>query len=200
MPRRWLFAVIQVDQESFDVLSQAFNACSLHFKFIFLCHIFRECCGHMYAVTNIVETPYNTVKFCWSTHKRHSIARPKGRGMECLLWVQMATYCVDLSIIELYKILAIINRAIKGLHCSTLSDGDKQQKHCLKSHCMLVWKRCFLWRTACSVSVYVTMAPVISILCLFGINCSLIHDVQILIVVIKMSTIVCLHKHTRMTS
>ena len=44
-----------------------------------------------------VETLYNTVNFCWSTHKRHSIARPKGRGMGCLLWVQMATYCVDLS-------------------------------------------------------------------------------------------------------
>ena len=44
-----------------------------------------------------VETLYNTVNFCWSTHKRHSIARPKGRGMECLLWVQRATYCTDLS-------------------------------------------------------------------------------------------------------
>ena len=46
---------------------------------------------------NTVETLYNTVNFCWSTHKRHSIARPKGRGMGCLLWVQRATYCVDLS-------------------------------------------------------------------------------------------------------
>ena len=44
-----------------------------------------------------VETLYNTVNFCWSTHKRHSIARPKGRGMGCLLWVQRATYCVGLS-------------------------------------------------------------------------------------------------------
>ena len=30
---------------------------------------------------NTVETLYNTINFCWSTHKRHSIARPKGRGM-----------------------------------------------------------------------------------------------------------------------
>ena len=28
-----------------------------------------------------VETLYNTVNFCWSTHKRHSIARPK-----CEVW------------------------------------------------------------------------------------------------------------------
>ena len=50
-----------------------------------------------------VETLYNTIIFCWSTHKRHSIARPKGRGMGCLLWVQRATYCVDLSILSSIK-------------------------------------------------------------------------------------------------
>ena len=47
-----------------------------------------------------VETLYNTINFCWNTYKRHSIARPKGRGMGCLLWVQRATYCVDLSILS----------------------------------------------------------------------------------------------------
>ena len=47
------------------------------------------------SICTTVETLYNTVNFCWSTHKRHSIARPKGRGMGCLLWVQRATYCVD---------------------------------------------------------------------------------------------------------
>ena len=52
-----------------------------------------------------VETFYNTVNFCWSTHKRHSIARPKGRGMGCLLWVQKATYCVDLSKLSSIKYL-----------------------------------------------------------------------------------------------
>ena len=52
-----------------------------------------------------VETLYNTVNFCWSTHKRHSIARPKGRGMGCLLWVQRATYCVDLSKLSSIKYL-----------------------------------------------------------------------------------------------
>ena len=51
------------------------------------------------------ETLYNTINFCWSTHKRHSIARPKGRGMGCLLWVQRATYCVDLSILSSTKYL-----------------------------------------------------------------------------------------------
>ena len=54
---------------------------------------------------NTVETLYNTVNFCWSIHKRHSIARPKGRGMGCLLWVQRATYCVDFSKLSSIKYL-----------------------------------------------------------------------------------------------
>ena len=61
--------------------------------------------GHLYIETGTVETLYNTVNFCWSTHKRHSIARPKGRGMGCLLWVQRATYCVDLSKLSSLKYL-----------------------------------------------------------------------------------------------
>ena len=59
----------------------------------------------MYHILVTVETLYNTVNFCWNTHKRHSIARPKGRGMGCLLWVQRATYCVDLSILSSIKYL-----------------------------------------------------------------------------------------------
>ena len=52
-----------------------------------------------------IETLYNTINFCSSTHKRHSIARPKGRGLGCLLWVQRATYCVDLSKLSSIKYL-----------------------------------------------------------------------------------------------
>ena len=72
-------------------------------------------CPAAIAEATTVETLYNTVNFCWSTHKRHSIACPKGRGMECLLWVQRATYCVDLS--KLSSIKYLLNHAIKGLHC-----------------------------------------------------------------------------------
>ena len=53
---------------------------------------------YVFFSTNTVETLYNTINFCWSTHKRHSIARPKGR-------VQRATYCVDLSILSSIKYL-----------------------------------------------------------------------------------------------
>ena len=66
---------------------------------------------------NTVETLYNTINFCWSTHKRHSIARPKGRGMGVSFVSSKGNILCRLINIELYKILAIINRAIKGLHC-----------------------------------------------------------------------------------
>ena len=65
-------------------------------------------CSHVFCLRclpNTVETLYNTVNFCWSTHKRHSIARPKGRDRGCLLWVHRATYCVDLSKLSSIKYL-----------------------------------------------------------------------------------------------
>ena len=65
----------------------------------------EECLSNDQGHGNIVETLYNTINFCWSSHKRHSIARPKGRGMGCLLWVQRATYCVDLSLLSSMKYL-----------------------------------------------------------------------------------------------
>ena len=63
------------------------------------------CCWFWLFILGSYYTLYNTVNFCWSTHKRHSIARPKGRGMGCLLWVQRATYCVDLSKLSSIKYL-----------------------------------------------------------------------------------------------
>ena len=66
-------------------------------------------CGHFIkgpkVESHLSNTLYNTVNFCWSTHKRHSTARPKGRGMGCLLWVHRATYSVDLSKLSSIKYL-----------------------------------------------------------------------------------------------
>ena len=69
------------------------------------CHHFESVTSVWFHIRYTVETLYNTVNFCWNTHKRHSIARPKGRGMGCLLWVQRATYCVDLSKLSSIKYL-----------------------------------------------------------------------------------------------
>ena len=64
-----------------------------------------HCHLDFFKLSITVETLYNTIDFCSSTHKRHSIARPKGRAMGCLLWVQRATYCVDLSKLSSIKYL-----------------------------------------------------------------------------------------------
>ena len=37
---------------------------------------------------NTVRCRYNAVNFLTNIHKRHPIARPLGRGMGCLLWIQ----------------------------------------------------------------------------------------------------------------
>ena len=107
--------------------------------------------GYLIPVTwrsyrpSTVETLYNTVNFCWSTHKGHSIARPKGRGMGWGVFCEFKGQHIVLTYqnwawkgevwggvsfvsskgnilcwlikIELYKIFALINRAIKSLHC-----------------------------------------------------------------------------------
>ena len=92
--------------EDFETLSLRQNGC----------HFADNTSNRIFLNENTVETLYNTINFCWSTHKRHSIARPKGRGMGCLLW----DLCRLINI-ELYKMFAIINRAIKGLYCIRLS-------------------------------------------------------------------------------
>ena len=74
-------------------------------------------------LADTVETLYNTVNFCWNTHKRHSIARPKGRGMGVSFVSSKGNILCRLVKIELYKIFAIINRAIKGLHCTVVTNG-----------------------------------------------------------------------------
>ena len=119
-----------------------------HFK------IFGNKWGRNMKIT--VETLYNTVNLCWSTHKGHSIARPKGRGMGCLLWVQRATYCVDLSkLSSINKIFAIINRAIKGLHCNSYllsSQSRPRQVTCLVHFFIHRLKMPIKWSSDCTSS------------------------------------------------
>ena len=137
-----------------------------HWSYVFLalshqCEIVRERilsvdgtvddCG-INTVGYIVETLYNTINFCWSTHKRHSIARPKGRGMGCILWVQRATY-YKLIDIELYEIFAIINRAIKGLHCISLApiyQDTESSNPSFSGHCHRERKRSYIETCHCT--------------------------------------------------
>ena len=105
-----------------------------HFGVYFLCcFTTQEVNTITLLLAHTVETLYNTVNFCWNTHKRHSIARPKGRGMGCLLWVQRATYCVDLSKLSSIKYL---------LSCQSQSGVPQITLSCYKAlsqQTYLVW-------------------------------------------------------------
>ena len=46
-----------------------------------------------FSRTYTMRCHYNTVNFLQSSHNRHSIARPYGRGMGCLLWVLQSDSC-----------------------------------------------------------------------------------------------------------
>ena len=43
---------------------------------------------HQPIISHTVRCRYNAVNFLTNIHKRHPIARPLGRGMGCLLWIQ----------------------------------------------------------------------------------------------------------------
>ena len=47
-------------------------------------------------IDRVIEGFYcNTVNFLQSINKRHSIASPVGRSMECLLWIQHLIFCLS---------------------------------------------------------------------------------------------------------
>ena len=65
---------------------------------------------------NIVEPTYNTIKTGWNTNWRLPIARPLGRDMECLLWVQMMTYVLNISKAHHGWYRVLLHRVIKGFN------------------------------------------------------------------------------------
>ena len=56
---------------------------------------------------------YNAVNFIKIIHKRHSIARPLGRGKECLLWIQHLIDVLPRQLLLQYVI--ILDRVITAL-------------------------------------------------------------------------------------
>ena len=67
---------------------------------------------------NTVQCRYNAVNFPSNIHKRHPIARPLGRGMGCLLWIQHLIDNVP-QFLELFMCyLTILGRVITALDCT----------------------------------------------------------------------------------
>ena len=64
-----------------------------------------------------VRRRYNAVNFITNIHKRHAMARPLGRGMGCLLWIQHLIDIMSQFLQLLMQNLTILDRVITALDC-----------------------------------------------------------------------------------
>ena len=62
-----------------------------------------------------VRCRYNAVNFITNIHKRHPMARPLGRGMGCLLWIQHLIDIMSQFLQLLMQNLAILDRVLTAL-------------------------------------------------------------------------------------
>ena len=78
------------------------------------CHGFHVPLWYTYTV----RCRYNAFNFHQNHHNRHPIARPSGRGIGCLLWVQALIYILPLSLKSCMHYRVILHRVITVVHCS----------------------------------------------------------------------------------
>ena len=70
------------------------------------------------AFENTVRCRYNAVNFLKNINKRHPIARPLGRGMGCLLWIQDLIDILPQFLQLLMQYLTKLHRVITALYCN----------------------------------------------------------------------------------
>ena len=91
-----LSALLVLCERNLPVTGNAYHKGPVTWNFIFVDislknYICRWCCNvmiHVMICQHTVRCRYNAVNFLTKNHKRHPIARPLGRGMVCLLWIQ----------------------------------------------------------------------------------------------------------------
>ena len=76
--------------------------------------------GHPWWDAIIVWCRYNAVNFLQNLHRIHPIARPLGRGMGCILWVQTVIYTLPQSLQWCMQNHDILDRVITTLDCTCL--------------------------------------------------------------------------------
>ena len=69
------------------------------------------------TLLSTVRCRYNAVNFITNIHKRHPMARPLGRGMGCLLWIQHLIDIMSQFLQLLMQNLTILDRVITALDC-----------------------------------------------------------------------------------
>ena len=90
-----------------------------------------------YPGPDTVWCRYNAANFITNIHKRHPMARPLGRGMGCLLWIQHLIDIMSQFLQLLMQKLTILDRVITALDCivitqpaDTTMELDHQQPQC----------------------------------------------------------------------
>ena len=69
-----------------------------------------------YAILQL-RCRYNAVSFLKNLHKIHSIARPIGRGMGRLLWIETLIYILSLSVQCCVQYHLVLDRVITAPYC-----------------------------------------------------------------------------------
>ena len=64
---------------------------------------------------NTVRCRYNAVYFLQNPHNRHPIARPWGRAMRYLLWIQTVTYVLSQSLLYCIQYHVMLERVVTAL-------------------------------------------------------------------------------------
>ena len=94
-----------------------------------------------------VRCCYNAVNFQKNIHKRHTIARPLGRGMGCLLWIQHLIDIMREFMQSFIQYLAILDRIITALDCIANWDLESKLQWNLNTNFLSrkhIWK-CRVW-------------------------------------------------------
>ena len=80
-------------------------------------------------VVYTVRCRYNAVIFLKNINKRHPIARPLGRGMGCLLWIQDLIDILPQFLQLLIQYLTTLHRVITALYCIVVRSTNHLTKH-----------------------------------------------------------------------
>ena len=80
-----------------------------------------------YNFWHTVRCRYHVINFLKNINKRHPTARPLGRGMGCLLWIQ---HLIDIQpqVLKLWmQYVTILDRVIMALDCISINHEKKAQ-------------------------------------------------------------------------
>ena len=98
MVKQEIWLIMSCNHVSCMIVNMSNNGTSAHDDVINWKHFPRHCPFVRGIHRSPVKTRYNTVNILQNTHNRHPIARPQGWTTGCLLWVQISTHVMYISV------------------------------------------------------------------------------------------------------